>query len=83
MYAQVCTCSDIAYTIEKFGRYLINPGIDHLKDYQEGNAISIEDYMKSDQLQLIGYTDSDYAVCIDNRKSTSCYIFLIVGRWWI
>ena len=32
--------------------------------------IYIEDYMKSDQLQLIGYTDTDYAGCIDNRKST-------------
>ena len=31
--------------------------------------------MKSDQLQLIGYTDSDYAGCIDNRKSTLFYIF--------
>jgi len=29
MYAQVCTHSDIAYTIEKLGRYLINPDIDH------------------------------------------------------
>ena len=33
--------------------------------------------MKSDQLQLIGYTDSDYAGCIDNKKSTSGYIFLL------
>ena len=31
MYDQVCTCPDIAYTIKKFGRYLINPGIDHWK----------------------------------------------------
>jgi len=29
MYAQICTCPDIAYTIEKLGRYLINPDIDH------------------------------------------------------
>jgi len=31
MYAQVCTRPDIAYTIEKLGIYLINPGIDHWK----------------------------------------------------
>ena len=31
--------------------------------------------MKSDQVQLIGYTDSDYVGCIDNRNSTSGYIF--------
>ena len=29
MYAQVCTHSDIAYTIDKLGRYLIIPGIDY------------------------------------------------------
>jgi len=40
-------------------------------------VISTEDYMKSDQLQLIRYTDSNYAGCIDNMKSTSGYIFLI------
>jgi len=34
---------------------------------------------KSDQLQLIGYTDSDFAGCIDSRKSTSGYVFLMAG----
>ena len=29
MYAQVCTLPDIAYIIEKLGRYLINSEIDH------------------------------------------------------
>ena len=54
-----------------------------MEDCQEGNAISIEDYMKSDQLQLIGYTDSDFVRCINNRKFISGYIFLIARRWWI
>ena len=31
MYAQVCTCSDIAYIIGMLGRYLSNPGMDHWK----------------------------------------------------
>ena len=31
MYTQVCTRPDIAYTVEKLGRYLINLGIDHWK----------------------------------------------------
>ena len=83
MHAQVCTLPDISYAVEKLDRYLINLGIDHWKTCQEGNAISTEDYIKSDQLQLIGYTDSNYVEYIDNRKSTSGYIFLIVGRWWI
>ena len=31
IYAQVYTRLDIAYTIDKLGRYLINPEIDHWK----------------------------------------------------
>jgi len=31
MYAQVCTRPDIEYAVEKLGRYLIIPGIDHWK----------------------------------------------------
>ena len=31
IYAQVYTRPDIAYTVEKLDRYLINPGIDHWK----------------------------------------------------
>ena len=29
MYAQVCTCPDIAYIVGMLGRYLSNPGKDH------------------------------------------------------
>ena len=29
MYAQVCTCLDIAYIVGMLGRCLSNPGIDH------------------------------------------------------
>ena len=36
-------------------------------------------YKKSNQLQLVGYTDSDFAGCIDNRKFTSGYVFLMAG----
>jgi len=35
MYAYVCTNPDIACTVEKLGRYLINPGIDHWKTMYE------------------------------------------------
>ena len=36
-------------------------------------------YKKSDQLEIIGYSDSDFAGCQDTRKSTSGYIYLL-GR---
>lgn len=36
-------------------------------------------YGKEDKLEVIGYTDSDFAGCIDDRKSTNGYIFFLAG----
>ena len=36
-------------------------------------------YRKSDHLEVIGYSDSDFAGCVDTRKSTFGYTFLLVG----
>ena len=32
-----------------------------------------------DNLEIIGYSDSNFASCVDSRKSTSRYIFMFVG----
>ncbi|KAD6454698.1 hypothetical protein E3N88_09404 [Mikania micrantha] len=37
-------------------------------------------YRRSDDLEVIGYTDSDFAKCKDDKKSTSGYIFMLSGR---
>ena len=36
-------------------------------------------YRWTDNLEVIGYSDSDFAGCVDSRKSTSGYIFMMVG----
>ena len=67
------------------GRYLSNPGKDHwiaakrvmrclqrIKDY-------ILTYRKLEQLEIIGYSDSDFAGCRDSMKSTLGYIYLLAG----
>ena len=36
-------------------------------------------YRRTDNLESIGYSNSDYAGCIDSRKSTSGYFFMLVG----
>ena len=36
-------------------------------------------YRKSDQLEIIGYSNSDFAGCRDSMKYTSGYIYLLVG----
>ena len=36
-------------------------------------------YIKSEELEIIGYSYSDFTRCIHSRKSTSCYIYLLAG----
>ncbi|KAL9252624.1 Retrovirus-related Pol polyprotein from transposon TNT 1-94-like protein [Drosera capensis] len=66
MYAQVCTRHDLAYIVGILGRYLSNPGIDHWKASKRVMRYfqRIKDYMltyrRSDQLEIIGYIDSDF-----------------------
>ena len=34
-------------------------------------------YRRTDTLGVIGFSDSDYASCVDDKKSTSGYIFMM------
>ncbi|XP_052189888.1 secreted RxLR effector protein 161-like [Diospyros lotus] len=83
MYAQVCTRPDIAFIVGMLGRYLNNPGIDHWKAakrvmrYLQRTKDYMLTYRRSDQLEIIGYSDSDFAGCQDSRRSTSGYIYLL------
>ena len=83
MYAQVCTRPDIAYVVGLLGRYQSNPGIDIWKvvkkvlSYLQGTKDYMLTYRRTDNLEIIGYSDSDYAGCKDTRKSTSGYIFML------
>ena len=85
MYAQVCTRPDIAYIVGVLGRYLSNPGMDHWKAtkrvmrYLKRTRGYMLTYRRSDQLEITGFFDSDFAGCQDSLKSTSGYIFMLAG----
>ena len=85
MYPQVCTRQDIAYNVGMLGRYLCNPGKDHwiaakrVMRYLQRTKDYMLTYQKLDQLEIIGYSDSDFAGCRDSMKSTSGYIYLLAG----
>ena len=85
MYAQVCTRLDIAFIVGMLGRYQSNPGKDHWKTairvlrYLQGTKDYRLTYKQSDYLEVVGYSDSDFAGCVDSSKSTSGYIFLLAG----
>ncbi|CAN1822819.1 Secreted RxLR effector protein 161 [Linum perenne] len=77
MYSQVCTRVDIAYIVWMLGRYLSNPGMDHwivttrVMRYLQRTEEYMLTYRKSDHLEVIGYSDSDFTGCQDSRKSTN------------
>ncbi|GFY88361.1 hypothetical protein Acr_06g0003010 [Actinidia rufa] len=85
MYAQVCTRPDIAFIVGVLGRYLSDPGMQYWKAakrvmrYLRRTKDNILTYQKSDSLEIIGFSDSDFAGCQDSRRSTSKYIFMLAG----
>ena len=82
MYAQVYTYTDIAFVVSVLGRYLSDPSQSHWKAtekvlrYLQGTKDLMLTYWRTDTLEVVGFSDSDYAVCVDNKKSTFGYIFI-------
>ncbi|KAL6328060.1 hypothetical protein AAG906_033330 [Vitis piasezkii] len=74
-----------AVGIGMLGRYQSNPGLEHWKAakkvmrYLKGTRDYKLTYRRFDHLDVVGYLDSDFAGCLDSRKSTSGYVFLLAG----
>ncbi|RVW47612.1 Retrovirus-related Pol polyprotein from transposon TNT 1-94 [Vitis vinifera] len=85
MYAQVCTRLDIAFVVGMLGRYLSNPGSQHWKatkkvlSYLQGTKDLMLTYQRTNLLDVVGFCDADFAGCIDDKKSTKGYIFMMAG----
>ena len=67
MYAQVCTRPDIAFPISVLGRFQSNPGQAHwvagkkvMKYLQRTKDFKLI-YKRSDNLEMVGYADADFA----------------------
>jgi hypothetical protein len=84
IYTQVCTRPDISFIVGMLGRYQTDPRMDHwakkVLRYLQGTKNYILTFRKSDNLEVIGYSDSDFSDCVDSKKSTSCYIFMLAGE---
>ena len=85
MYVQTCTRPNISFAVGMLGRYQSNPGMDHWKAakkvmrYLQGTKDFMLTFRRSDSLEVTGYSDSDFAGCIDSRKSTFGYLFMLAG----
>lgn len=71
------------HVVSLISRYMKNPKESHLLAaqrilrYLRGTTSFGIFYKKGENSDLIGYTYSDYAGDIDDRKSTSGYVFML------
>jgi hypothetical protein len=85
MYAQVCTHPDLSFMTGMLGRYQKDPDINHwngikktLRYIQGTNGLMLT-YKRSNNLEIVGYSDSDFAGYLDTERSTSDYVFKLAG----
>ncbi|XP_057747341.1 secreted RxLR effector protein 161-like [Arachis stenosperma] len=85
IYAQVCTRLDISFIVGVLGRYLSKLGMDHWIAVKRVMCYlkRTKNYMlicwRLENLEIIGYFDSDFVGCQDNRCSTSGCVFMLAG----
>jgi len=85
MYAQVCAMPDIAFVVAMLGRYQSNPGINQWRAtkkvmrYLQGTKDYMLMYRQAYNLDVIGYSDSNFVGCVDSCKSTFGYIFMMAS----
>ncbi|XP_049405031.1 secreted RxLR effector protein 161-like [Solanum stenotomum] len=83
MYVQTCTRPAISFAVGMLRIYQSNPGIVHWKAakkvlrYLKGTNDYMLMYRRSNHLEVIGYSNSDFVGCVDTRKSTFGYLFLL------
>ena len=84
MYVMVRSRSDIAHTMSLVSRYMSNPGKGHwealkwLLRYLKCTSNVCLMYGK-DSSELTGFCDSAYGGDLDDRKSTSGFVFILGG----
>jgi hypothetical protein len=85
MYAQVCTHPDLTFVTGMLDRYQKNLSVSHwngikkaLRYIQDTKSLMLT-YERSDSLEIVGYSDSDFMDCLDTDTSTSGYVFKLAG----
>jgi hypothetical protein len=79
---------DITYNTGLLARFTSNPNQSHIDvmknvwvylNGSRGNGIFYKCNSEPSQENIIGFSDSDYAMCLDTRRSMTGWVFLIAG----
>ena len=85
MYAQVCIQPDIAFFVGMLGRFMSNHVPIHYQAgkkvfrYLQGTKDHMLAYRRTNSLDVDGYSDTNFKGCVDDKKSTIGYIFVMIG----
>ena len=85
MYAMVATRHDLAYVVGVVRQYMSNlerkhwEADEHICRDLRGTKDARLTFGSANSTEVEGYTDSDYARNMDNRKLTSAYLFTYGG----
>ena len=81
MYAMVATWPDISHAVGVISKFMHNPGrshsnpVKHVFRYLAGTKDHGILFGPNSTSGVVGYTESDFAGCVDIRKSTTGYCF--------
>lgn len=89
LYSVICTRLDMNFTTMQLARFNSNPGAKHVRASQQavaylGNTAGVglrftQTGSITDKVKVIAYVDSDWAGCVDTRRSTMGYIIQMAG----
>jgi hypothetical protein len=86
MYAMVCTRLDLAHVVSVVSKCMANPGKQHWNTvkwifrYLKGTTdYGITFVRQKSDLSVVGYVDTDYAEDLDDKRSTTGYVFALTG----
>ena len=80
-YAAIATRPDLSVAVGMLSKFMSNPSKDHwcgikrVLRYIRGTLDLGLQFTYSDEFRLCGFSDADWAGCLDTRKSTSGHVF--------
>lgn len=85
LYAAQVSRPDICYAVNKVSRFNQNPGMPHwnavkrILRYLKGTASMQLTFQRNESSELLGYCDADWASDVDQRRSTTGFVFTLQG----